>query len=367
MVLRRILLAICVLSIGLMIPMRSSAQSTQAEGSVTLTYSNYYPETSAVVQNIHKPVLRDITEGTNGRVAFKEYWAGSLHSLPDGFKAASSGLTNLTQAYVFTSSGSFDLPHCDSLPFAFSNSVVGSVVMEELYPKYFKKEYEKQNVYLGFYPVLEYTGIISKKPIRTLEDLKGKKLYVPGGMLQTVYKALGATPTFIPPAECFNALQRGILDGLLYPAGLIIPQRYHELAKYFTNLPVSYGAIPFAMNKDAFNKMPKDLKASFYNRMRYGAYLMGKLYYDMDRKAIELMREKGVEIIEPTKEERARWVKATASVWDEYAAKYEGKGLPAKALINDLKALNAKYSAMSMDALGEHILKNPPHGVIDGF
>lgn len=107
---------------------------------LTLKYSNYYPEVSAVVQNIHKPVLESIVKGTEGKVQFKEYWAGSLHSLPDGFNAARSGLTDLTQAYVFTQQGSFNLPHCDSLPFAFSNSVVGSIVMEELYPKYFKKE-----------------------------------------------------------------------------------------------------------------------------------------------------------------------------------------------------------------------------------
>jgi len=158
------ILAVAVLSV--------SALQAVAADSVTIKYSNYYPEASAVVQNIHKPVLDAITKNSNGAIQFQPYWASSLHSLIDGFKAARSGLTEMTQAYCFTLPTSFKLPHCDSLPFAFKNSVVASVVMEELYAKYFKKEYEKQGVYNAFYPVLEYTGIMSRTPIRTLEDLK---------------------------------------------------------------------------------------------------------------------------------------------------------------------------------------------------
>ena len=348
-------------------PALSCPVDARAAESVTLKYSNYYPEASAVSQNIHKPVLVSISNGTNGAVQFQEYWASSLHSLLDGFKAARSGLTDMTQAYCFTLPTSFNLPHCDSLPFAFANSVVGSVVMEELYAKYFKQEYEKQGVYNAFYPVLEYTGIICNKPIRTLEDLKGKKLYVPGGMLQTVYKALGVTPVLIAPAELFQALQRGILDGAVYPAGLVIPQRYHEVCKYWTNATICYGAIPFAMNRKKFDSLSLDLKKTLYYQLRQGNVLMGKLYYDMDRAAVNVMKQAGVEIIDLSPEEKERWVKTTAHVWDDFIAENEKKGLPARQLCDDIRTLNAKFSAMSMDELMDYVAKNPPRGIIDGF
>lgn len=341
--------------------------AARAADSVTLKYSNYYPEASAVVQNIHKPVLEAITRGSGGAVKFQEYWASSLHSLPDGFKATRSGLTDMTQAYCFTLPTSFNLPHCDSLPFAFSNSVVGSVIMEELYARYFKTEYEKQGVYNAFYPVLEYTGIISKTPIRSLDDLKGKKLYIPGGMLQTVYKALGVTPVLIAPAELFQALQRGILDGALYPAGLVIPQRYHEICPYWTNATICYGAIPFALNKKTFDSLPGGLKKTLYHQLRQGNVLMGKLYYDMDRAAIDEMRKSGVEIIELDPAERERWVRATAHVWDDFVEQNEKKGLPARQLCADIKTLNAKFSGMTMDELLDYVARNPAQGIIDGF
>lgn len=341
--------------------------SSQAAEQVTLKYSNYYPEASAVVQNIHKPVLDQITKNTNGAIQFKQYWASSLHSLIDGFKAARSGLTDMTQAYCFTLPTSFKLPHCDALPFAFSNSVVGSVVMEELYAKYFKKEYEKQGVYNAFFPVLEYTGIMSNTPIRTLEDLKGKKLYVPGGMLQDVYRELGVTPVLIAPAELFQALQRGILDGVVYPAGLVIPQRYHEICKYWTNATICYGAIPFALNKKKFNSLSPEMKKDLYYQLRLGNVLMGKLYYDMDRASVTEMKKHGVEIIDLAPAEKERWIKATSKIWDQFIEKNEKEGLPARQLTEDLKALNAKFSAMSMDELFDYVAKNPAKGIIDGF
>ncbi len=343
------------------------AGHTYASDSVVIKYSNYYPEVSAVVQNIHKPVLDAITKGSNGAITFHTYWASSLHSLIDGFKAARSGLTEMTQAYCFTLPTSFSLPHCDSLPFAFKNSVVASVVMEELYAKYFKKEYEKQGVYNAFYPVLEYTGIMSRTPIRNLEDLKGKKLYVPGGMLQDVYKKLGVTPVLIAPAELFQALQRGILDGVLYPAGLVIPQRYHEICKYWTNATICYGAIPFALNKKKFDSLSPELKKTFYYQLRQGNVLMGKLYYDMDRAAVEEMKKNGVEIIDLEPAEKERWINATSSVWDEFITLNEKKGLPARQLCEDLKALNTKFSAMTMEELFDYVANNPAKGIIDGF
>lgn len=353
--------------VALLIGFSISVPGALAAESVTLKYSNYYPEASAVSQYIHKPVLETITKGSNGAIRFQEYWASSLHSLVDGFKAARSGLTDMTQAYCFTLPTSFHLPHCDSLPFAFKNSVVGSVVMEELYATYFKKEYEKQGVYNAFYPVLEYTGIISNTPIRTLEDLKGKKLYVPGGMLQTVYKALGATPVLIAPAELFQAMQRGILDGAVYPAGLVIPQRYHEICPYWTNASICYGAIPFALNRKKFDSLSDELKKTLYDQLRQANVLMGKLYYDMDRAAIKAMKNAGVEIIDLTPAEKERWVQATAHVWDDFIAQNEKRGLPARQLCEDLKALNAKYSAMTMDELLAHVAETPAKGIIDGF
>jgi TRAP-type mannitol/chloroaromatic compound transport system substrate-binding protein len=58
--------------------------------------------------------------------------------------------------------------------------------------------------------------IHSKKPIRTIEDFKGLKLRVPGGMIAEGFAAIGARTTLLPGGEVFSALEKGTVDAADY-------------------------------------------------------------------------------------------------------------------------------------------------------
>ena len=58
--------------------------------------------------------------------------------------------------------------------------------------------------------------IHSKKPIRTIEDFKGLKLRVPGGMIAEGFAAIGARTTLLTAGEVFSALEKGTVDAADY-------------------------------------------------------------------------------------------------------------------------------------------------------
>ena len=69
--------------------------------------------------------------------------------------------------------------------------------------------------------ILQYTEgmdyrLFSKKPVRTLEDLKGMKIKAMGAYANWV-KALGGEGVPVPMSEAYLDLQKGILDGVLSP------------------------------------------------------------------------------------------------------------------------------------------------------
>lgn len=79
-----------------------------------------------------------------------------------------------------------------------------------------RKIYAKQGLfYVG--PIHHDANIIhSKKPVNSLDDLKGLKLRVPGGMVSEVFQAFGASTVSLPGSDIFPALEKGTIDAADY-------------------------------------------------------------------------------------------------------------------------------------------------------
>ncbi|QTQ11597.1 DctP family TRAP transporter solute-binding subunit [Treponema parvum] len=74
---------------------------------------------------------------------------------------------------------------------------------------------------------------ITKAPVKTPEDLKGKKIRVPNNVIQVRgTAALGATPTPMSLGDVYTALQQGVIDGLENPLPVILNGAFQEVAKY---------------------------------------------------------------------------------------------------------------------------------------
>jgi TRAP-type C4-dicarboxylate transport system substrate-binding protein len=169
--------------------------------------------------------------------------------------------------------------------------------------------------------------IISKKPVRKLEDMKGLTIRAPG-MVGNTIKALGGTPAPTPIMEVYDGISKGVIDGVNTPFETLKTFRFAEVAKYTTaswqvgNIYTFY----VAMNKNSYNKLPPDIKEIFDElageyRERYAL-----MWNVIDFYGKWFAKEKGVEIIELSDAEAARWKEATAPVIENYVKEMVGKG-----------------------------------------
>jgi TRAP-type mannitol/chloroaromatic compound transport system substrate-binding protein len=108
-------------------------------------------------------------------------------------------------------------------------------------------------------------GFFTNKPVRTLDDFKGLKLRAVG-LAADVLKELGATTVSLPVADIIPAMKNGTIDGCEFNAPVIDWQLgFQDVAKYAA-LPSWHqpsGMYDIMVNKDAWNKLPDDLKAIF--------------------------------------------------------------------------------------------------------
>ncbi|MEW9674519.1 TRAP transporter substrate-binding protein, partial [Ammoniphilus sp. 3BR4] len=142
------------------------------------------------------------------------------------------------------------------------------------------------------------SGIRSTSPIRSLEDLKGKKIRMAGLIQSQLAQEVGATPVTLATTEIYEALQRGVVDGAEYSSPAADERlKIHEVTKYWLapgwhQTSSVYGT---SINKDAWASLPDDLKAVVEEASRASVLARSASFAYGDALASERILESGIE------------------------------------------------------------------------
>ena len=130
-----------------------------------------------------------------------------------------------------------------------------------------------------------------KKEIKTLDDLNGLRMRIPGFAGEIMSK-LGVAVTNIPPGELYTSLDRGTIDALEWVGpGMDIKMGFHKVAPYYYTGWHEPGAeAQFLVNKKAFDKLSNKNKSILKNAMRLAAYRMYIEFYHMNSNAWHKMK-----------------------------------------------------------------------------
>jgi TRAP-type C4-dicarboxylate transport system substrate-binding protein len=185
--------------------------------------------------------------------------------------------------------------------------------------------------------------MMKKKPVRSLEDLKGLKIAVSGDVGVKVAKALGFAPVTMPTADIYVAQDKGVIDGHIRPSELLISRSFHEVTKYAIDVDLGHDLFFIAMNQNTFNKLPPDAQKVFDKLSGdWAVDFTGKEWDKFESDAEKQAKAKGIEYISLTPQEMARWRKLLAPIQEEYAADLEAKKLPGKKILAELRKFGAK-------------------------
>ncbi len=139
-----------------------------------------------------------------------------------------------------------------------------------------KEVYDKHGVYS--YPggnTSNQMGGWFQKEIKSLKDLKGLKMRIPGFAGEVLAK-LGVVVTNIPAGELYTALDRGTIDALEWVGpSLDLNMGFHKIAPYYyTGWHEPATELQFMVNKKKFDALPKHLQAIVETAMKFAAYDM---------------------------------------------------------------------------------------------
>lgn len=184
----------------------------------------------------------------------------------------------------------------------------------------FAAEWTKHNtVFLGA-QVADTYHLVTKFPVKSLEDIKGKKLLAPGAIASRVH-GTGAIPVDAGLPVFYNMLQTGVADGAVILITGVLPFKLHEVAPYITK--VDLGAVfsgALAMNKKTWDALPPHMKDLFRALGRDYAKMCSDLVAEREAGAwAALGKMPNVTISELPQAERAKWAKALPDVAGDWA------------------------------------------------
>lgn len=292
---------------------------------------------------------------------------GQLHAAQDGFKAVRSGITDYSLCYSnIEPPRSMPMNKVFEMPFVTTtNAQAANRVFAELAPKYFRPEFEEKGVYFANKHIVGYQDIITNKPVRKLEDLRGMKLAAQGTS-PLIGKALGVIFVNMPFQDIVPSMQQGVVDGALWVDAGIFAWKAYQVGKFVTRLNLSALNLDMCVRKEAFDGMPMDQKQVFYRAQQLAPYVITQRSY-LDERAhmAKIYKDSGVEVITLSEAERKRFQNALSPVVEAYVKEF--KSLPIRNLLDDIARLTAKYDKMSSEDLFKLAVQEPVKGLVPGM
>ena len=307
---------------------------------ITISFAHDKPTTHNVHLRFEK-WAEDLTEATNGQVEIEFYPAQSLVTLGEAYEGVVNGVVDITVITPALCPGIFPMLEIFDLPCVYKNATVLSQVYWDCIQKYQPAELDNLQV-LGVY-CMGPGALACNTPITNMEELKGKQIRAVGLNGECV-AALGAAPVSVAMPETYEALYRGVADGVLAGLGAMTTWKLVEVCDNLTLTPMlGCSAFLIVMNKNVWNDLPADVQDAFITTFEKWnpAFIQGE--EDEATMALDSFVETGTTMNFLSDEEIDKWMEAMKPAVDKALEARESAG-PAREWYETMQELAAQYN-----------------------
>jgi len=333
--LSRTILAVLCLAAALLL-----APASLKAAPMTLTYANFPPASTFPCVQMERWV-KEVEKRTNGQVKINTFPGGTLlpaKNIFDGVIAGTADIGNFAMSYQ---PGRFPVSEAVDLPLGFPNARVASLVLVDLIEKYKPKEFEKVKILTLF--TCPPADFMTSKPVRTLKDLKGVELRVSGTGADVV-KNLGGIPIAMPQSETPEAIQKGIVKGVVSSLEVLKDMNYAAYCPFATDTNLFVVSFAVVMNRDRWNALPADVKKAMDGLRVEQAEWTGKYVDNHVTEALAWSKQKyNHQVIQLPAADKAEIKTLVKPMIDGYVKKVSAQGLPGAEIIAEIEQLMKKY------------------------
>jgi tripartite ATP-independent transporter DctP family solute receptor len=257
-----------------------------------------------------------VNEISKGQVRVQVFPAGQLFSAKDYPKALPAGAVDMAPDLVARWSGLVPSANFAELPLFWDDWSHAWRAYDSEMGEILAKGMETAGVKVLFWLQDGVAGFATKFPLRTAEDLKGKRIRSPSELASHSLKALGGAPAFMGGGEVYMALQRGTVDGGIASVTSFCDRKYYEVTKYVTEPGFMFGLYACLINLKKWNELPPEAQKALLAAGKDTQEWARKEVQKVDAESLEELKKHGMEVYYLPKAERELWRKAFQTVYD---------------------------------------------------
>ena len=297
-----------------------------AQQALVLKASDVHPAgypTVAAVESLGKK----LEAATNGRISVQMFASMQLGGEKEAIEQAQIGAIAFARVSVGALGPVIDDLNVFNLPYVFRNTthmqhVIDGPIGQELLDKVTNSG--KGLIGLCWMDAGARNFYNTKKPIKTMADLKGLKVRVMGNpMFVDMANSMGGNGVAMGYDQVFSALQTGVVDGAENNPPSFVFDNHYQVAKFYTIDEHLIVPEMLVFSKKAWDAMSKDEQALLIKFSKEAQQDERKLWEAYEQQAMDKAKAAGIQIIQVSDADKKAFQDAVKPVWDKYGPKYE--------------------------------------------
>jgi TRAP-type C4-dicarboxylate transport system substrate-binding protein len=243
-----------ILAVALALPLAAAAQTKW-------DLATAYADSEFQTKNVRQ-FADEVKKASGGKIDITVHSASSLIKNPEIKRSIQTGLVPAGEFFLSNLGPENPMYEIDAIPF-FASGYPEAKALWEVSKAPITSLFEKQGLRLMFSVPWPSQAFFTKEPVKSLADIKGKKMRTYNAQTARLGTLMGVIPTTVQATEIPQAFSTGIIDLMFTSTPTGVTTRAWEYTKFFYDTGAWVPKNVVLVNVAAFSKLPADVQKAF--------------------------------------------------------------------------------------------------------
>ena len=316
-----------------------------AQAQTELKFTTFVPPTHGFAVDVLEPLGKEIEKRSGGKVTVRVFAGnspfGKVENQADQVK---QGVTDLAFGLNGIPRGRYPRTSIMEMPFVAESADSASKALWAMLPDLLAEDYR------DFKPIALHChnpGLFHTrdKSLKTIADVKGLRMRAPNPPTQALLAYLGATPVGMPPGQVYENIEKGVIDGAVFPWDAIKGFRLENILKHHLDARVYTSCFHLVMSPKRYAELAPDVqKAIDATTGQALTDKFGAWWNKWDQAGLDAVKPLNHEIVRVDDATREKWRADLKPVLDGELAKLEKEGIAnARAIYDEMRKQVARF------------------------